>query len=400
MNQSNIKLKIKKKVYCYKFKQMKNILLIISRIFVGGIFIFSGFVKSVDVLGSEYKFTDYFTAFGWDWAIPLALPLAFLLSNLEFIVGVAVLLGFCRKMSYSFALLFMIIFTPLTLYIALKNPVTDCGCFGDALVITNWQTFWKNIIILFPVIYLFLNRKKRPKRKIKVEVLSFAITGLLIFFFSFYNYSHLPIIDFRPYKIGTYIPDKMIMPDNAPVDEYIYNYTLKNTKTNKTKEMDSNEYLKSNIWQDTTWQIIKTSDPILVKEGYHPPIHDFTITSRDGYEITDSVLYSDNYYLLLIMYRIDRADLGETKQINKLYEYCQQNNYKFIALTASVDNDIEQYKEKTNAKYDFYITDEITLKTIIRSNPGLVLIHKGTVLGKWHYNDLPDIKELKKYLKN
>ncbi len=378
----------------------KNILLIISRIFVGSVFIFSGFVKSVDVLGSTYKFTDYFTAFGTDWAIPMALPLAFLLSNLEFIVGVSVLLGFCRKISYSFALLFMIIFTPLTLYIALKNPVTDCGCFGDALIISNWQTFWKNIIIFIPVIYLFLNRKKRPKRKIKFEILSFVITGLLIFLFSFYSYSHLPVIDFRPYKIGTYIPDKMTMPENAPVDEYIYNYKLKNIKTGKTKQMDSNEYIKSNIWQDTTWQITETSDPILVKEGYHPPIHDFTITSRDGIEITDSVLYSNNYYFLLIMYRINQADLSKTKQINKLYDYCKKNSYKFIALTASVDNDIEEYKEKTKAKYDFYITDEITLKTIIRSNPGLVLIKKGTILGKWHYNDFPDIKQLeKKYLK-
>lgn len=377
---------------------MKNkILLIISRILVGAVFTFSGFVKSVDPLGSSYKFTDYFTAFGMDWAIPFATPLAFLLSNLEFIVGVSILLGFCKKTSYSLALLFMIFFTPLTLIIAINNPVTDCGCFGDALVISNWATFWKNIVIIIFVIFLFVNRKKVKTNKIKIDILKFAITGILIFSFTYYSYSHLPIIDFRPYKVGTYIPDKMTMPKGAKNDEYIYNYKLKNSKSGETKELTSKEYLETKIWEDTTWQIYETSDPILIKKGYTPPIHDFTITSLNGKEITDSILYSNNYYFLLIMYRIDEANTNENDKINSIYDFCTKNNIKFIALTASIDDDINNYIKVTNAKYEFYITDEITLKTIVRSNPGLVLIKKGTIINKWHYNNLPDTQELKKY---
>ena len=196
-------------------------LLNICRILIGLVFIFSGFVKGIDPLGSDYKFTDYFNAFGMSWMNFSALFFSFLLSMAEFIIGICLFLNIKTKLASWGALLFMAVFTPLTLILAIKNPVTDCGCFGDALVLTNWETFFKNIILLVMVLLVFFNRN-RFKSIFNVLEQSVILTGSIIFMFciEMYSYRHLPILDFRPYAVGANITEGMTIPEGAPHDEY------------------------------------------------------------------------------------------------------------------------------------------------------------------------------------
>ncbi len=358
----------------------------ISRIFIGIVFIFSGFVKVIDPLGSTYKFVDYFNAFGTTFFIPFALYLGILLSIAELIIGVSLLFNVKIKIGVWLVLLFMSFFTFLTFILAIYNPVSDCGCFGDALILTNWQTFFKNLIILVPTIIIFIERNKFAPKYSNIE--QWSVVGffmLVMFYISIYSYKHLPIIDFRPYNIGTYIPDKMTIPDDAPQDEY-------KTLLYYKKNGETKEFTLKNI-PDSTWTWVNTKN-ILLKQGYHPPIHDFTITTLDGNDITDIILDNDDYYFLLIAYNLETTNTKYQNKINNFADYCQKNNYKFTCITSATDKQIENFKNKTNAQYDFFNADEITLKTIIRANPGLVLLKHGVIIDKWHFNDIPEVKHL------
>lgn len=369
-----------------------SIIRLISRLFVGFVFIFSGFVKGVDPLGSTYKFTDYFTAFGMNWAEPLAFVLGILLSFAEFIIGIGLFFNLKIKTSAWGALLFMLFFTPLTFILALYNPVTDCGCFGDAMKLTNWETFWKNVIIIIPAIIVFAGRKNiKCFLTSKFQWIFIGVFTLFISSISYYSFNHLPIIDFRPFKVGTYLPEKMVYPPDAEPDVYETKFIYKNLKTGEEKEFDQTNY----PWADTlNWAWVDSKSE-LVKEGYHPPIHDFTMNCGDEGDITDLVLHDNRFTFLLISHNLKKASLKNSDIINNIFDYCNTKNYRFISLTSSVQEDINKFANDAGAKYKFCSTDEITLKTIIRANPGLLLLHKGTVIAKWHYNDFPTINELK-----
>ncbi len=374
---------------------MKKALLIAARILLGAVFMFSGFVKAVDPLGGTYKFQDYFHAFGWEFMVPAAFVLAVLLAGLEFVTGTALVFNFYPKFFTKVAMLFMIVFTPLTLYIAINNPVTDCGCFGDAVKISNWATFYKNIFISALAIYLLINQKKLKGNRFSLYGIASAtifISGIM-----WYSYVHLPIIDFRPYKIGNNIPELMKIPEGAPQDEYIYYYTMKNSKTGETKKMDSKQYIKSQIWKDTTWQIVKTSDPILIKKGYHPPVHDFVIESENGNDITDTVLSSNNY-ILVVSYDIDGFDKKCVDNLREFVNATKSNGVNIIFWTASDDGNVKEMLHDFDIDLPVYSGDEINLKTVVRSNPGIVLLQKGTVAGKWSSADIPKWSEIKRIL--
>jgi uncharacterized membrane protein YphA (DoxX/SURF4 family) len=369
---------------------MKNLRLI-SRILVGVVFIFSGFVKGVDPMGSMYKFMDYFTAFGMKQLEPAALPLAVLLIAFEFLLGVALVSNFKMKITSWITLIFMGLFTILTFYLALENPVQDCGCFGDAIILTNWETFWKNLIIMVFVVIVFIYRNKFQNTLKLIQeysIMGIALAGILAL--NYYSYNHLPVIDFRPYNIGANIPEKMKIPEDAPQPEY--KTILKYKKDGKIKEFELDNL------PDSTWQWVETEN-ILVEEGYQPPIHDFTITTLDGADITDIILEKKHPVFLLIAYDLKKASTKRSDiiQINDIARFAnKQHDNSFICLTASLEDAIKDFKKKSLAPYKFYNTDEITLKTIIRSNPGLMVIKDGTVFNKWHYNDLPTVKEVKK----
>ncbi len=369
-----------------------SVLRITSRILLGIVFVFSGFVKVFDPLGSAYKFVDYFVAFRLEFLEPVAFPLAVFLIVTEFIIGISLLTGFKIEMGAWGVMIFMSVFTPLTLVLAIFNPVEDCGCFGDAIVLTNWQTFYKNLVLMVFVVFVFISRKKyRIVYSARVEISILAVILFASIALSMYCFYHLPFIDFRPYNVGTYIPEKMEIPEGAPLDEY--ETILIYEKDGIKKEFTLEDF----PWQDTTWKFVDQKS-YLIKEGYLPPIHDFDIIDSEGYDVTDLVLSDENYSFLMVSYNLSDANQKGLKAANEIALYCNQYGYNFYCLTASISSEIEVLSNTMNLNFDFFFTDETTLKTIIRSNPGLVLLKEGIVIGKWHYNDFPEVWEIQKNL--
>lgn len=368
----------------------------ISRILLGLTFIFSGFVKGIDPWGSAYKFTDYFNAFHMPWITTLAFALGILLAAAEFFLGVAFVFNFFIRITSWAMLAFMLFFTGLTFVLALTNPVTDCGCFGDALKITNWQTFYKNIVLLTLAIVVFVQRKKFKSKN--GPLLSIAMTGstmVVYFYLVAYSYNHLPIIDFSAYKVGVNIPEAMKVPENAPKAIYKNEFVYKNLKTGDEKVFGETEI----PWKDTlTWKFVKAKDPVVIQEGYTPPIHDFRIESPEGEDIKDFYLYDDKYTFMLIASNLQKTNKEGMKKAAALAEAAKAKGYNFIALTASSPDSFEAFKKENGANFDFFNTDEIVLKTIVRSNPGLVLLKKGTILKKYHFNDIPKPEQLDEQL--
>lgn len=346
---------------------------------------FSGFVKAVDPLGFFYKLQDYLTAFGLIEWFPSGLPLllGIVLSATEFCVGVFLFLGIRRKIAPTLALLLMSVMTPLTLYLALENPVSDCGCFGDAWVLTNWQTFGKNIVLLLAAGTVFKWRARLVRFvTYKLEWMLSMYTILFVFALSSYCLRNLPILDFRPYKIGANIKAGMELPEGAKPSVFETRFVLE--KNGERREFTLDDY------PDSTWTFVE-SRTVLKEKGYEPPIHDFSMLSLDsGEEITDSVLSDKGYTFLLVTHRMESADDGNIDLINEIYDYSVERGYGFYALTASSEEEIELWRDKTGAEYPFCQMDDITLKTIIRSNPGLLLLKEGTILNKWSNGQLPD----------
>jgi len=373
-------------------KTYKKIAVEISRVILGITFIFSGFVKAVDPWGGAYKIQDYFSAFELPNLHFLALPLSFLQAAVEFGVGACLLIGIYRRFNSILVLIIMLIMTPLTLYLAIANPVSDCGCFGDALVITNWQTFYKNIVLLIAAIIVFMWYRKmyhcftRKGYFLATLWIYLFITGV-----SFYCFYYLPVFDFRPYKIGANIPEKMKMPENAKHD--VYETRLIYSKDGQQKEFTMQNYPKD----DSTWTFVDSKSR-LIQKGDQPAIHDFSITDSAGGDITDSILSNPSYTFLLIARKLDKASDTNVDKINDVFDFSKAKGYGFYTLTSSLPDEIKEWTANTGAEYPFCTTDEITLKTIIRSNPGLLLIKNGTVINKWPNTRLPNTGDLTKLI--
>lgn len=357
----------------------------ICRFLLAALFIFSGFVKAVDPLGTTYKIQDYLDAFGVVSWIPAFLPLivSVLLSALEFVLGVMLFFGIKKGVSTRLILLFMCVMTPLTLYLAIANPVSDCGCFGDAWVLTNWETFWKNIILLLAALITFKWRyliirfvSRKTEGFISLYGIVFAIA------LSLFCLNDLPVLDFLPYKTGVNIREGMAIPPDAKRSVYESVFVLQ--KDGQKKEFSLDNY------PDSTWTFVDAR-MVLRERGYEPAIQDFSIMDIEtGEDITSHVLSNTNYTFLLIAHRIEDADDSNIDLINEIYDYSTEYGYSFYCLTSSPDYEIEQWKDKTGAEYSFCLMDDIALKTIIRANPGLLLIKDGTILNKWNSRHLPD----------
>lgn len=356
-----------------------RILRIVARIIVGLTFIFSGFVKAIDPLGSAYKFHDYFQAFNIGFLDVISLPLGILLCTAEFIAGFAVISGIRQKTGIWVVILLMAIFTPLTFILALANPVSDCGCFGDAIHLTNWQTFWKNIIILSFAIIVFINRKQMKNFfRSATEWIIISIMILLFVLFSFYNLRYLPVIDFLPYQTGVKIADKMIMPEGVAADEYHTTFIYE--KDGIQKEFELSNYPAN----DTTWHFIDQKS-VLVKKGYQPPIHDFVITSATGDDLTQKILSEKGYSVLMVTKKLAEAEEENLSDGFEFGRFCIVNGIGFYILTASGSDEIKNYENGLQ----LCSADETTLKTMVRSNPGYLLLKDGTIIGKWSWANLP-----------
>ena len=363
----------------------------LCRIIVGIVFIYSGFVKGIDPLGSDYKFTDYFNAFGMGWMNATTLFFSFPLSLAEFLIGIALLFNlWVSRMAWG-SLLFMFFFTPLTLVSALTNPVSDCGCFGDATLLTNWQTFWKNIILLLLAIMIFVYRKEYKSSLPLVGQFSFlALAGAGMLCLSVYCYRHLPVLDFRPYAVGKNITEGMRLPEGTEPDQYEVTLKYKNKQTGEVQSFTEENY----PWQDTLNWEYESSSERLVKKGYITPIHDLVIEHPTLGNITEEILEDDNHTILAVAYNLTQSDVQYQPAINRLAEYAQEKGIRFYGLTSSSERDIETYKKRYHVPYEFCTADEIQLKTMIRSNPGVIILREGTILDKWAGKDVPDVKEL------
>ena len=358
------------------------------RFLLGATFVFSGFVKAIDPIGTQYKLQDYISAVGMGGIVPdiVTLLASVALSALEFSLGVFVLFAIRRHLVSKILVAFMAVMTLITVWIALFNPVKDCGCFGEALRLTNVQTLLKNIVLLAASVvvawrplrmYRFLSRS--------TQWIAINYTILFVLLLSAHCLYHLPLIDFRPYHIGMNIKKGMEIPAGAPQPEFETTFILQKNGVKKEFTLDN--------YPDSSWQFVD-SKTVQTKEGYVPPIHDFSIQKADGDDITDSVLTAKGYIFLLVSPHLEQADDSNFGDIDLLYEYCQERKIPFYCLTASTKKDIDHWADITGAEYPFCFTDETTLKTIIRSNPGLLLLQDGTIIRKWSHNDLPSSSSL------
>lgn len=364
----------------------------LARIVIGITFIFSGFVKGIDPWGSAYKFIDYFMAMGIEGLAWAAFPLGVLLAFAEFLIGVAMLFAINVRFFSWGALLFMLFFTPLTLWIAIANPVTDCGCFGDAWVITNWETFYKNVVLIILSVVVFLQRKKLKPLMGKLDpALGFLVIGAYMVVVG-WSYYHEPVLDFRPYKVGVNIVEAMTIPEDAPHDVYENIFYYRNKNTGEVKKFTEENY----PWQDTvTWEFDSMDEPLLISQGYRPPITTFNVETRDGDNIYDFFLYDEKYVFMLIAYDINKSSRKNQPQINELANWALGEGYSFICLTSSLFSETDRFAEETGAPYEFFNADEIDLKTMIRSNPGLLVLKGGTIVAKYSRNDIPSPEEFK-----
>lgn len=366
----------------------------LSRLLVGVLFIISGLIKANDALGFSYKLEEYFSAdvLNLEFLIPLAFIMAASICIFEVVVGIMVLIGARPKLANWSLMLMIVFFTFLTFYSAYYNKVTDCGCFGDAIKLTPWGSFRKDLILLFFIFILFIGEKHiKALLSRKMENMFLAIVTFFCFAFVVHTYRHLPVKDFRPYAIGNSISEGMKTCDELglPCTEEAYYYIVKNKASGEVSEMLSTDY--QDKWEEYDF-VEATEKTIVLQEGYEPPIHDFTI-SKDGADYTYSVLAEENAFLL-VCYNIDKTSASEQEKINAFYAKCQAAGFSFYALCASSDDNILAFAEENNIEYPFYFTDETTLKTMIRSNPGLMHIQSGTVMEKWHYNDFPSLGDI------
>lgn len=355
----------------------------LCRSLLGITFIFSGFVKAVDPLGTVYKIEDYLMAFG-GWftdLMPLAGTAAVALIALEWTLGVCMLFNVRTSITAWLSLAFYLVMTPLTLWIALTNPVSDCGCFGDAIVLTNWQTFWKNVVLLILVIMLLGCKKFIPQLlswwgELVVLLLALGASATIMA----YSYTHLPPMDFRPYKVGNHIPTLMEVPDGAPVDEYAI--TLIYEKDGIEQEFTLENYPKG----DSTWTFVDQQS-VLIKKGYEPPIHDFEILTMNFEDITYDILESEEPITLITMYDLNKTNRTQAAKLTGIYHACMERGEQCYFLTGSGEEQIYAFGEEIGMDMEtiestFCTIDPVTLKTIVRANPGLFIVQNGTIMEK------------------
>ena len=361
----------------------------VCRFVLAATFIFSGYVKAIDPLGTLYKLKDYAAAMSLNDLLPdwVLVGIAIALGALEFALGVFMLFAVRRHVVSRITLAFMAAMTALTLWIFVADPVKDCGCFGDALKLTNGETLLKNIVLIACAVLVAwrpVDMARFISRSNQWIVRYYTVAYIVIT--SVYCLYTLPIFDFRPYHVGMNIKQGMEIPEGAEQPEFESTFLLR--KNGETREFTLDNY------PDSTWEYVDTRT-VQTKKGYEPPIHDFALTSCDtGEDITEQVLTKKGYTFLLVSPRLAVADDSNFGDIDQIYEYAEENGIDFYCVTASANDEIERWRDLTGAEYQFCNADETTLKTMIRSNPGLMLLKDGTIIGKWSHNALPQTDDL------
>lgn len=363
---------------------LKRILLWLSHLLVGVTFIFSGLMKGVDPWGTAYKIEDYLMAFGMDWLLGSSLVFAVLLCVVELYLGLLVLFGQLRGLSFWGVVAFMGVFTPVTLYLAIANPISDCGCFGDAVKISNWGTFFKNVVLCVALVAMyFFGWHRRVGYHNHRFRLSHGVVLLLALFPSYHALRHLPLLDFRPYSLGVNIPEAMSVPEGAPADEYATRFIYE--KDGEQREFDDTDY----PWDDTTWHFV-SSETRLVRAGYRPAIAEFPLHDELGNDVSSEVL-GEGYRLLVVSPNVDDVSGDEVSALQYLcVHFLRHRGVPGYLLTASVPLAVQGlYLEGVPEDIVAVYGDERILKTVVRAHPGVVLLYDGTVMGKWRLRDFP-----------
>jgi len=356
---------------------------VIARVFVGLVFIFSSFVKGVDPLGTAFKITDYLTAwqFGglsFEWLEPAAPFLSMLLITLEFLVGVMLLTGSFRRFTAWLLALMMLFFTCTTLYDAISNKVNDCGCFGDAIKLTNWQTFWKNIILDIPTIWIVLTCNLRRKKRTERDTLVATFAIVLMVIFGLFNINNEPCIDFRPWKVGNQMVD---MDENLKVKSYL---TYRNKTTGETQEFLSEDLMKKMedpAWEESwEWESSRVEDPHEIKAD------GFAMLDMEMNDHAQELIISDHYLMIATLYDLEKIDERAITSLQRMDEFCNENDIQLVILSSVLPEKIQDFLHAQHLDdLEYYFADATAIKTILRSNPGYILLKEGKVIGKWHY---------------
>lgn len=377
---------------------MKNGLIWFCRIAVGLLFIFSGLIKINDPLGFSYKLEEYFEVFHITFLSGLAVSIAILLCSLEIILGFALLIGVRAKQVAWGLLLLIIFFAFLTFYSAAFKVVQTCGCFGDAIPLTPWQSFSKDLVLLLLILILFKNRESikplfKPKTGDQLLIGSLVVAIAM----GLYTYNFLPVIDFLPYKVGANIPDEMKTPPGAAPDQYEVDYKLKNKKSGETKEMTDKEYLSTGIWKDANWEVVGTPESKLVKKGFTPKIIDLNIQDATGTNYNEELLSNPFYNLVIVAWDLPHTNTDAMNRINALaINLVRDYNIRTVLLTSASHKDAEAFSKANHLVSEIYYADGVPLKSMVRANPGVLLMKRGTIIQKWHYHSLPTYDNLVK----
>jgi len=360
-------------------------LVAISRVLVGILFIISGLIKLNDPLGFSYKLQEYFSAdvLNIPFFEPYALMISIVVVVFEVILGVFLLIGYKRKFTLWSLLVMIVFFTFLTFYSAYFDKVKDCGCFGDALKLTPWESFTKDIILLFLILILFFGKKhiKPIFRKLPNTVLA-LLSFIFSLWFGYHVLMHLPSKDFRAYKIGNNIQQEMSVPEDAPkpIVEYTWTFNING---------EEKEFVTSGSYPNVDGEYVGVETK-MIEEGYSPKIYDFSIETEDQ-DFTEHFL-NEEHLIMIVSYSLEHAEKDGLVKLKSISDKAIEKNYTVIGLTASGEDMKQKIREDYNLNFDFYLCDEKALKTIVRSNPGVLELNKGTVMQKVHWNDIEDLK--------
>ncbi|MBD1428995.1 BT_3928 family protein [Sphingobacterium litopenaei] len=383
-----------------KTSNKPDILLWISRVFVGLLFIFSGLIKANDPMGFGYKLQEYFHVFNLTFLNDYSAWIAIVICALEIILGILLLLGIARKSVAWGLLLLIIFFTFLTFYSAFFNVVTSCGCFGDAIPLTPWQSFIKDLILLVFIGIIFVKRNKITP----IFKSSFANNVLTLFTFIFafgagiYTYKYLPILDFLPYKVGNNLPSLMKVPEGAPQDEFEHIYNLKNKQTGETKKVTDKEYMSQKIWEDENWEIVGEPLTKLIRKGYQVAIPDLMITDNEGQDFTQEIVENPHYNFVVTSVDVTKFSPTDFLALDKINQtiksLSEEYNIRAVLLTASASSDVDYLNDQLDLVLETFYADAVPLKSMVRSNPGVMLLQNGIVIEKWSKDTFPSKEEL------
>ena len=365
----------------------------ISRILVGVLFIISGLIKANDTIGFSYKLVEYFEIFNMHFFVDYAVSMAMFICIFEIMVGIALLIGAYTRLNMWLLLLMIVYFTLLTGYSAITNKVTDCGCFGDAIKLKPVESFLKDVLLLVFILIMFIGQKHiKPIVSNKTIVsIALGVSLLVITFFTFNTYMFLPKIDFLPYKVGNDIGQLMTLPPDAKRDSVVMVFIYE--KDGKQFEFGVNEV--GNV--DDTYKFVDRIDKVIV-EGDKAPIHDFKLFDVSGQDYTDTLLLQKGFKMILVQTNILKSRTGIEPQIAQLANDCALAGIPFWALTNTTLTDVEPYRHEHQFAFNFYNMDVTPLKSMVRSNPGLLLMKDNVVVKKWSAYGIPTFEKVKLYM--